>query len=485
MIVYAMKESRRFIFLALLTAIIFTGCGGLNRPKLSPEPTELPEAWINRPKDILPASELNTSDLAVWWRQLGDPVLNELVKRTIAGSIDLESARARVKEARSLRGQAKSELGPSISTSLSAGRSEPLEDTSLSSKSFSGSLDMVWEADLFGAKRLSLEATQSDLKAAIEESRAVQVSIIADTVVAYTDLRVAEERIRVLDKSLLSQEETTMLTLWREQAGLASRLEVTQAQSNLGLTQAELPLYKQIADEARLRLNFLAGEVPGALDDLLTTKKSSNLLPIPPDTVATGIPAEVLRQRPDVRSAERQLEASWARLGVAEAGRYPTLQLTGYLDTQSAEFGELFNLDSVIANIVAGLTAPIFDSGRIRENIAIKEAQLEQAALNYRSIVIQALSEVELALSSFRLSQNRIQALEEAVREAGEAAELAEQRYAAGLVDLLSVLDTQRTLFSIEDQLAMTKGEYLNAFSTLYRALGGGWASKATGASDA
>jgi outer membrane protein TolC len=176
-----------------------------------------------------------------------------------------------------------------------------------------------------------------------------------------------------------------------------------------------------------------------------------------------------------VRSAERQLEAARSRLGVAETGRYPTLKLTGSLNAQSADFGDLFDIDSIFANLLSGLTAPIFESGRISANIAVREAQWEQAALSYRSIVLEALTEVERALSSFRSSQERIAALEDAAQAAVEAAELADQRYAAGLVDLLSVLDTQRTLFNIEEQLVITKGELLNSFSSLYRALGGGW----------
>jgi outer membrane protein TolC len=235
---------------------------------------------------------------------------------------------------------------------------------------------------------------------------------------------------------------------------------------------------------------LLAGEMPGAFDELLSSPDFERQLPTPPDAISVGIPAETLRQRPDVKSSERQLEAAWSRLGVAKAGKYPTLQLTGSLDAQSDNLADLFDIDSIYANLLSGLTAPIFESGRIRENIAIREAQWEQAAIAYRSILLQALSEVERSLSSFQYSQKRIMALEEAVRAAAEAAELADQRYAAGLVDLLSVLDTQRTLFSIEEQLVTAKGELLKNFSNLYRALGGGWEPvsqnhNTTGGSDA
>jgi multidrug efflux system outer membrane protein len=339
--------------------------------------------------------------------------------------------------------------------------------------SVSAGLDMAWEADLFGAKRLATAASQADLEAEIENLRAARVSLVAETVLAYADLRVAEARLEVLEDSLSSREETSQLTSWREQAGLASRLEANQALSSLGQARAEQPLIEQVAAAARLRLALLTGEQPGALDDLLSGPERD--IPIPQVGVSAGIPAETLNQRPDVRSAVRRLEAAWARLGAAEAARYPTVRLTGSLDAQSEDLSNLFDIDSMVASLISGITAPIFESGRIRSNIEVREAQWEQAVLGYRGTVLEALSEVERALVDHHAATNRIVALEEAVAAAAEAADLADQRYEAGLVDLLSVLDTQRTLFGLEDQLAVARGERLKAFSNLYRALGGGW----------
>jgi NodT family efflux transporter outer membrane factor (OMF) lipoprotein len=460
--------------LVLLAAIFAAGCAGLKTPPPVTDPT-VPDAWQESPRGPSAAQGPTAEELAVWWRQLGDWVLDELVGRTIAGNIELETAAARVEEARARRGVAQSERGPSVSASWGSGRSEALGDQVAPNDSFSASLQVSWEADVFKAKRLSVAASQADLESEEENLRAVQVSLVAETVVAYTDLRVAEARLGVLDENLSSREETFQLTRWREQAGLASRLEANQARSSLGEARAGRPAFEQLATDARLRLNLLAGESPGALDELLATPTLDFAIPIPPDAVFAGIPAETLRQRPDVRSAERQIEAAWARLGVAKAARYPSFGLTGSLDARSTDVADIFNANSVIANLVSGLTAPIFESGRIRENIAIREAQYEQAALAYQSTVLEALSEVEQALSAYRSSQERIAELEEAVRSATEAAELADQRYAAGLVDLLPVLDTQRTLFSLEDQLVNARGERSRAFSDLYRALGGGW----------
>lgn len=461
-----------FVLLAALTGV---GCSGVGIPQPVLEPMDVPDSWQESREVASDAGEPTAATLATWWQQLGDPVLDALVERTTSGNVDLETAGARVEEARARRGLNRAELGPSVSADFSAGRTEALGDRGLDTDSFSAGLTTVWEADLFGAKRLNLAASQAELEAEMETLHFVKVSLVAETVVAYADLRVAEARLRVLDESLASREETARLTDWREQAGLASRLEASQARSNLGQARAGRPASEQAITQARLRLDVLAGEVPGTLDELIGKGASQLAIPIPPDNVSIGIPAETLRQRPDVRSAERGLEAASARLGAAQAGRYPTLRLSGSLDSGSTDLDDLFDVDSLFANLLAGLAAPIFESGRISKNIEVREAQWQQAALAYRGTVLEALSEVERSLSAFRSSQDRIAGLEEAALAAAEAAELADQRYAAGLTDLLSVLDTERTLFSLEEQLVIAKGDLLIAFSNLYRALGGGW----------
>ncbi|MEM7586128.1 MAG: efflux transporter outer membrane subunit [Acidobacteriota bacterium] len=468
------KARRVSLALLALAGLLSTGCTGLAQPQILPETPDVPASWTGTQLSSAASTDgLSAEELAVWWRQLGDPVLDELVTRIVSGNLDLQTAAARVAEARARRGLSRSELGPSVSGRVTAGRTEPLGD-GIAGDSYTATLETSWEADLFGANRLALAASQADLEAGVEDLRAARVAVVAETVAAYADVRVAEARLKVVDDSLASREETYQLTTWREQANLASRLEVNQAASSLEQTRAERPTLERRVTEARLRLALLAGESPGALDELLTTPAAADV-PAPPNAVSAGIPADALRQRPDVRSAERGFAAAWARLGVAQAARYPTLRLTGSLDAQSPDLGDLFDADAFFGNLLAGLTAPIFESGRIRENIAVREAQVDQAALAYQSAVLGALSEVETALAAFYRSQERIAALDVAMQAATEASELADQRYAAGLVDLLSVLETERTLFTIQEQLVTSRGELLNAFSSLYRALGGGW----------
>ena len=485
---------------SLIAGGLGTGCAGAPDPRMIPQPPAASESWsvledLRSDADLGPNSVVKHSDgedIASWWRQLGDPVLDRLVDAALDDNLTLQTAAARVSEARARRGLLKADLGPTISAGFNAGAREPLGD-GFSSDQFSASFETAWEADLFGAKRLSLAAGEADLAAGIEDLHAVRVSLVAEVVVAYTELRVAEVRLSVVDESLGSREETYSLTNFREQAGLTTQLEVNQALSNLEQTRAGRAPLEQSRIYAELRLALLTGRT---LDDLapLLASDAPGDLPEPPDTVTVGLPAEALSRRPDVRAAAHRLDAALAQLGVAEAARYPTLRLTGSLDGQSSDLGDLFDADSFVANLLAGLTAPIFQSGRIQQNIGVEQAQLEQSSLAYRDQVLQALSEVESALASWHLIHRQLNALDEAVDAARKAAELAEQRYESGLVDLLVVLDSQRTLLSLKEQLVSAQGERVITFSNLYRALGG-WdadapgvdpavASATTGASD-
>lgn len=470
---------------AAWAALAASGCTGWTSPPALAPAVEPPNAWHTAGATGTTGA-LSPDELATWWRQLGDPTLDRLVERTLAGNVDLDVALTRVAEARARRGVARAALGPTVTAGTSASRRDGLDDDAGATESYAASLETSWEVDLFGANRLGVAASQADLEGTIADLQAVQVSLIAETVVAYVDLRVSEARLAILDADVATREETWQLTAWRQQAGVASRLEVTQALTSLEQVRASRPALRQRATEARLRLDLLAGETPGALEALLATPDAEHPeIPQPPPSVTVGIPAEALRQRPDVRGAERALAAAVARLGAAEAARFPSLRLTGSLDSQTASLEDLLGADSIVANLLAGLTAPIFESGRIRQNIAIQDAQVEQAALAYRATVLEALSEVESALSAYDQAREQLDALKTALLAATEASGLAEQRYAAGLVDLLTVLDTQRTRLSLEEQLISAHGELATTFAALYRALGGGWTATATGDTDA
>ena len=479
------RRSKRGLYVVLLLALLSVGCTGLPVQPTPATTPEIPDQWHglqDLQESTVQTADPSPEEITAWWRRLEDPVLDQLVAVAVADSLTLQSAAARVAEARARRGLLKADLGPTVSAGLSASTREPLADGA-GGELFSGSFETAWEADLFGAKRLSLRAGESDLAASVEDLHGARVSLVAEVVIAYTDLRVAEARLRVVDDNLESREETYSLTNFREQAGLTTALDVSQALSNLEQTRANRVTVELGRTNAELRLALLLGQTPGTLDSMLAAESSAEPsvdLPTPPQSVTVGLPADALRRRPDVRAAGLRLDGALARVGAAEAARYPTLRLTGSLDGQSADLEDLFDVDSFLANLLAGLTAPIFQSGRIEQNILLEETRLEQSALAYGDSILQALSEVESALASWHSIRHQIDALDRALAAAREAAELADQRYEAGLVDLLVVLDSQRSLLSLEEQHVAARGERAIAFANLYRALGGGWISGPT-----
>ncbi len=297
-----------------------------------------------------------------------------------------------------------------------------------------------------------------------------RVSLLAEVARNYVDLRTSEQRLMVAEATLVAQKETYDLTHWRQQAGLVSQLDEAQALTALEQTQAVLPSLRTAIAEARNRLAILAGQPPGSLDARLSATGS---IPLAADSVSAGIPADTLRQRPDVRAAERNLAAQTARLGEAEAARYPSFKLNGALALEALSLNRLASGGTGF--LLAGITAPIFDAGRIRSNIEVQDALLEQSQLGYQSAVLTALEDVENALVSLANSRQRQAQLARATDSGRSALEIARYRYASGLSDFQSVLDSQRTLLSLEEQLAGSSGETSNAQIRLYKALGGGW----------
>jgi multidrug efflux system outer membrane protein len=242
--------------------------------------------------------------------------------------------------------------------------------------------------------------------------------------------------------------------------------------SLLEQARAALPNLRTAVVEARYRLAILLARPPGELDARL---KDTGRIPLADDKVAAGIPADTLRQRPDVRAAERSLAAQTARVGEAEAARYPSFRLSGSLGLQALAASELFTGDAVNNSLLAGITAPIFDSGRIRSNIKVQDARLEQARVAYKAAVLTALGDVENALVELDNTRQRREQLSRAAAAARQTLDIARQRYTAGLADFQSVLDSQRTVLSLEDQLVSSTGDFSTTLIRLYKALGGGW----------
>ena len=460
-------------------SLLATACTHLEPAPPPAEVVALPDTWsapLAVPTDIAATA----TDLSSWWTKFNDPVLARLIDDALLHSPDIRSAISRVAESRARRLVQRADLLPSLSAGVSGQGSATRNhetNTTATGESYSADLNASWQVDLFGEQGKAVDAATADLKQTTANLHVAQISLVAEVATTYVNLRAYERRLDVTERSLATREESTQLTTWREQAGVGDVLESRQASASLEQTRATLPTLRQSISETRHRLALLCGQTPAALDTLL---HASAPVPTPPADLALTFPAETLRQRPDVQAAGFAVEAANARTSSARRQRLPSLSLNGSLGVDALKAGDLFSPTTTLANVVGSLTAPIFDAGRIRQSIRIQDELTEQALAAYESTVLTALSEVENALVAIQRTGEREASLTRAVGLAREAQELAQQRYDAGQVDFLTVLDAQRTLLSLEDSLVTTAADQTNAHIQLYLALGGGWSAPPT-----
>ena len=463
------------LFPAALMLFIFAGCAVVGPDYVQPD-TPMPEAWHTPAKNNLVGEHLNKEALVNWWSILDDPLLTSLVESAIAGNLGLREARARVREARARRGISEAGRFPAIDASGSANSSRSSEETGSGSERelYAAGFDAAWELDVFGGKKRAVEAAGAELQASEEDLRDVLVSLLAEVALNYVDLRSFQTRLSVAEASLDAQKETYNITRWRRQAGLTTQLDVEQAKYSLEQTRAQVPGLQTGLEQAKNRLAVMIGQHPGSLRDTLTERRA---IPVAPLEVAVGVPADILRRRPDVRRAERRLAAQTAQIGVATADLYPRFSLLGSIGLEALSLGNLLSLNSRTHGIGATVAWPLFDAGAIRSNIEVQSALQEQALIRYEAAVLTALEDVENALVAFAKEQNRRQSLTEATEAARRAVELAQKQYLAGLIEFGNVLIAQRSLLSLQDQLAVSEGGVTSNLIALYKSLGGGWKS--------
>ena len=452
-----------------LTVLSFAGCAThkpVTRPSLA-----IPETWSSE----LPLTTAS-QDLSKWWGRLGDATLSNLIERALENNPDVRTARSRLRQSRSQRSLAAANRFPTLTASASSSGNKS-SGFNISNQ-FSESLDASWEPDVFGAQRAALHAADSDTKATEASLHDTQVSLVAEVALNYVALRSYQNRLEIARKNVASQSETSQLTEWRAQAGLVSSVDLEQARTNLEQTRASIPsLEISVAQSVHL-LATLLGLTPGAVQQQLAPIAS---IPSVPDTVAVAIPAETLRQRPDVRAAEAKIIAETARLRQEEAAQYPTFSLSGSLGIEqvlgAAAFGSLGAVTGTtkVASFSGSVLQTVFDRGRIRAKIETQDAVHSTPVISYESTVLTALKDVENALVSLAKSRERLESLNKAAESARNAAILARNRYAAGTTDFQTVLDTERTVLTIEDSASQTEADHTSALIQLYKAFGGGW----------
>lgn len=478
------RLSGRSALTAPLLALLLQACAAVGPDYVPPEiPT--PDAWTDAiAEDLARGAD---SSLQAWWTVFEDPLLDSLIERCREQNLDLKVAASRVRESRAVLAIAQGARLPVAEGAGSAAVSEQSDDGPLQQVAPPGGfesqnllqlqVDASWEIDVFGRVRRSIEAAGAQYQASVEDYRDVMVTLFAEVALAYTDVRSAQQRIRYLQDNVATQRDSLALAVDSFESGVSSRLDVAQAETSLAVTQSMIPLMEISLNQSLNRLAVLLGQDAGSLRQEL---QAAGPIPAPAEAIGVGVPADLLRQRPDIRRSERLLAAQTAQIGVATADLYPSFSIGGFIGLQSRSVADLFDGSSITWGLGAPVQWSLFDGDRIRSNIRVQDEKAEQRLLQYRNGVLSAIEEVDNAIVGYNLSQARKQLLGKATASAGEALDLVLVQYKAGLTDFNNVLVTQRELQTQQDHLVVAESDVVLDLIALYKALGGGWMFEAT-----
>lgn len=465
--VYRLRRGRlgvRTLVLALLAG--WGGC--LAGCRVGPDYDGPPTAVL--PPDAFaeigdPAFVPGQTDLRTWWTVFNDPMLNEIIDAAAADNRDLRIAIAKVVEARARVDIAESARAPLISLGGGSAVSRNAATGFDSRVQSSLSLQASWEIDVFGRIARQIEAADAAFEAVEEDRRDVQVSLFAEVANRYLSVRSLQQQIATAEANIASQREILELTRIRQRDGLASRLDVVRAEQLVASSEAIVPPLRIQLNRDVNTIALLVGTHPQSLPFDLDTPQS---LPVPPAEIVIGIPAELLRQRPDIRAAERRLAAQAASVGVATSALYPQFSLGG-------EIGTSFSGTPLAFSLGPSVRWTIFDGGAVRSQIRVEDAILEQNVLLYEQAVLRAIEEVETSMTTFIEQRLRLAAVERSAGSAREAFRLARSLYRDGLIDFQDILSVQMELLTSEGQVAEAGGLAIQNLVSLYKALGGGW----------
>jgi len=456
------------------SAFIMGGCISVGPDYKEPE-LNVPEGWGGSTNGVSPG----VSSISEWWSVFNDETLNGLIEKAATNSPDLKIAAERIEEAAALNGVAKSYWYPQIAaegniTSLRA--SEAVYSTLPPGKNkatyYSIGGSMGWELDLWGHVRRLVESSRASMQATIEAYRDTMVILYGEIAYQYIQVRTLQNRIELTRQSIRLQEETLQMTSDRNKAGLSPDLDLYQAKMNLAQSRAAIPPLRIALAKATHRLAVLVGDEPASLRELMQVDKSK--IPVPPEEIAVAVPADVMRQRPDVRAAERRLAAQTALIGVKKAELYPTLTLPGTLRIEAYSAGDLDG-DALSYGFGPGLRWNLFSGGRIRAEIKAEESRSRQAYIGYKQTILRALEDVENSMVSIREERLRVESLRDAVTASGKSLDLVKDLYKAGLTDFQNVLATEQAYMHNRDKLSAAEGNIAAYTVQLYKALGGGW----------
>jgi NodT family efflux transporter outer membrane factor (OMF) lipoprotein len=469
-------KHRRYLIRAAafgLTLLLLNGC--LVGPNYHPPQPTVPTAWLGvteAPTTEPSVATAQQADLTRWWQQFDDPMLAALVEEALKKNLDLQIAETRLRQARAARGVVVGGLWPAVTASGGYQRRNVPGVTQGDEDLYQAGLDAAWELDLFGGLRRNVESANATIQSAIENIRDAQVSLIAEVALNYIQLRGYQQEIVIAQDNLKAQQQTAEITHKQLKVGFASALDVANADSNVATTAAQIPVFESAARQSIYALSVLLARLPS---DLLGQLSPMGNLPKVPAQVPTGLPSDLLRRRPDIRSSEAQLHAATAQIGVAISDFFPKFSLTGTINWQSNLLSTWWVNASKSFSVGPGVTWPIFQGGAIASNVRLQEALRDQAYITYQKTVLVAFQDVENALIAFAKEQQHHQALNDAVVANRKAVGLSLQLYTEGMADFLNVLNAQRSLYASEDALVQSEGTIVSDLIALYKALGGGW----------
>lgn len=486
-------SSKRIHNLSLKT-VLLAGCGTILAGCAVGPDYQTP--WPAMPAHWSEAEGTNPSrplELSRWWRRLHDPMLDQLMQQAVDGNLDVATAKARIREARASYNQAVGALFPTVANNDSLTRakasifsqgamagtpaagntSSPFQSSLVGPYTlFQTGFDASWELDLFGANRRAVEAAAYGVDASDENLRNVLLTLVGDIASNYVQARGYQARIALARRTAASQDETTQITRNRLAAGSASAVDLANATGQAATTRAAIPTLETAYAEAVHRLSVLTGQQPTALESRLVNVAP---IPVPKLPIPTGIPADLLLTRPDVRLAERQYAQSTAKIGQADAALYPRVSLTGSIATAGTQLGDLGKNSSISWSFGPTLSVPIFNGGKLWAAVGIAQAQRDQYFVAYEASVLAALRDVEDALVSLAKERSRKRALASSVTAYRQAASLSQSLYKAGSSSFLDVLLAERSLYSAEDSLLQSHVLIATDYIALNKALGGGW----------
>ncbi len=502
------------ILLILSAAVFSSGCAGHfqqwinNDYKVGPNykrpAAQVADVYIDADDPRVVSDE---TDHRLWWQVFNDPILDELIQTAYDQNLSLRSAAHRVIEARAQLGFARGNLFPQqqgaffdyqrvqISKATQPNRnlaSLPPPFSAVSPKrSFSFwdlGFDAAWELDIWGRFRCAVESANANLNATVEDYDAVLVTLVADVAATYIEIRTLQQQLFFLRKNVKVQTDSFDLATFRWKNGATSELDAQQAKSNLAFTESAVPVLESDLRQARNRLCILLGMPPHELDYLLGDSEPSedrSTIPNTPAEVVVGVPADLLRRRPDVRAAERRVAAQSALIGVAAADLFPSFSLLGSIGLEAEEFSDLFSGKSVAGVLGApAIRWPILNYGRIRNNINVQDARFQQLATEYEQAVLRANQEVEDALVAFLKSQQQSRSLAESAAATARSVELASIQYREGAIDFNRLFTLEGSLAEQQNRLAAAQGSVAVNLVRVYKALGGGWEIRLTPSSE-